>query len=296
MTDRPQTFSVPSGYARTMFSAWMHEGSAAQRRERRRILIAIGGSALIHALLLLMTVQMNRETTAQQGGADQVPITVRLVRPAARAPAPQVATIPVQPQPQARPPRRKRLLTIPPKPDRPSQKLPAEPPPPAADPAAPTDMMAMVQAARERRRAAEEAAARINAEARAGEETSPNDIAMQNIRRSLQSARNDGTNGIFQVLSKGVRTGSFVFRGWTPGARNSTQQTFEVDAGPDGNVELALVRKMIELIRKHYTGDFNWESQRLGRVMVMSARLQDSAALEAFLMKEFFGDEEGARR
>jgi hypothetical protein len=157
-------------------------------------------------------------------------------------------------------------------------------------------MMSMVQAARERRRAAEEEAARLNAEARAGDGgPSPNDIAMANIRRSLQQAgrngRNDGAGGVFQIVSKGVRTGTFIFRGWTPGQRNFPQQTFEVDAGPNGDVERALVRRMIELIRSHYSGDFNWDSHRLGRVVVKSARPEDSAELEAFLMQEFFGDE-----
>jgi hypothetical protein len=45
---------------------------------------------------------------------------------------------------------------------------------------------------------------------------------------------------------------------------------------------------MIEMIRREYTGDFNWESQRLGRVIVLSARLNDNAGLEAFLKDEFF--------
>ena len=54
----------------------------------------------------------------------------------------------------------------------------------------------------------------------------------------------------------------------------------EVDAGPDGDVELAIVRRMIALIREHYTGDFNWESQRLGRVVVLSAAPADNAELE----------------
>jgi hypothetical protein len=45
---------------------------------------------------------------------------------------------------------------------------------------------------------------------------------------------------------------------------------------------------MIELIRKHYSGDFNWDSRRLGRVVVLSARIEDTASLEGFMMKEFF--------
>jgi hypothetical protein len=62
----------------------------------------------------------------------------------------------------------------------------------------------------------------------------------------------------------------------------------EVDAGLGGDIELAIVRRMIELIRTHYTGDFRWDSHRIGRVVVLSARPEDQAELERFLQNEFF--------
>ena len=46
---------------------------------------------------------------------------------------------------------------------------------------------------------------------------------------------------------------------------------------------------MIGLIRNHYEGDFRWESRRLGKVVVLSARIEDNGYLEEFLMREFFG-------
>jgi hypothetical protein len=113
---------------------------------------------------------------------------------------------------------------------------------------------------------------------------------MARIKANIAAANysRKGTNGIFQILNKGVQNGRFSFRGWTNSPRESTHQTYEVDAGIGGDVELAMVRKMIELIREHYSGDFNWESQKLGRVVVLSARPADSAGLEAFLRKEMF--------
>ena len=48
-------------------------------------------------------------------------------------------------------------------------------------------------------------------------------------------------------------------------------------------------QRMIELIRTHYSGDFRWESHRLGRVVVLSARPEDNEGLEDFLVREFFG-------
>ena len=61
-----------------------------------------------------------------------------------------------------------------------------------------------------------------------------------------------------------------------------------VDAGNGGDVQLAMVRRMIELIRGHYQGNFNWESHLLGRVVILSARPEDQPGLEAFMLREFF--------
>jgi hypothetical protein len=166
---------------------------------------------------------------------------------------------------------------------------PAQEPPPAREEpkAPPMDFLAMVNA---KRRASEEAAARANAEARAhSHEPSAEEIAMANINRNLARDR-EGTNGIFTILSMGTRTATFSFRGWTNDPRSSWRQVIDVDAGLHGDVEIAIVRKMIELIRTHYDGDFNWESHRLGRVVVLSARPADNAGLEEFLMREFFSD------
>jgi hypothetical protein len=161
-----------------------------------------------------------------------------------------------------------------------------------ANVAPPTDLLAYVRNARERRRAVEVAAEQENADAKARERgPSADEIRMANIRRNLQP---EGTNGIFQIVSIGTRIGKFSFRGWTNDYSNAQREMIEVDAGLNGDVEHAMVRRMIELIRKYYKGDFNWESQRLDRVIVLSARIEDNAGLEEFMMREFFGI--GARR
>jgi len=116
---------------------------------------------------------------------------------------------------------------------------------------------------------------------------------MANIRRNLQP---EGTSGVFRILDKGIRTARFSFRGWTTDYNNSRLEVIEVDAGLNGNVERAIIRKMIELIRKHFKGDFHWESHRLNRVLVLSARMEDNAWLEEVLMLEFFGTDSGFQR
>ncbi len=176
----------------------------------------------------------------------------------------------------------------------PTMPEPAPSPGPEPSMAAPppTDMMSYVNAARTRRLAAEQSAARANAEATALERgPSADEARMANIRRNLQP---QGTNGVFEITSMGVRTAKFSFRGWTANSSNSRREWIEVDAGPGGDVERATVRSMIELIRRYYKGDFNWESQRLGRTIVMSARTEDNAGLEAFLLLEFFSAPSGS--
>jgi hypothetical protein len=61
-----------------------------------------------------------------------------------------------------------------------------------------------------------------------------------------------------------------------------------VERGANPSIEIAIVRRMIVIIREHESGDFVWRSQRLGRDVTLSARAADTAGLEEFLMREFF--------
>lgn len=156
---------------------------------------------------------------------------------------------------------------------------------PKAAPDAPTDLSDYINQAKARRRAEGFIDNDDMAANTATPQPTADEIRMANVRRNLQTP---GTSGIFQILRIGPRTAEFSFRAWTTGQSNPRLQTIQVEAGPDGNVELAMVRRMIQLIREHYKEDFNWESHRLHRVVVLSAREKDSAGLEDFLMREFF--------
>jgi hypothetical protein len=46
---------------------------------------------------------------------------------------------------------------------------------------------------------------------------------------------------------------------------------------------------MIAIIRENESGDFVWQSKRLGRDVTLSARPGDNAGLEDFLMRDMFG-------
>ncbi len=201
-------------------------------------------------------------------------------------PAPKLPPLPAPSPPSRSQPKPKAV-------EKPSKPTPTQPAkdkvitktPPKAPPDTATDLSDYINQAKARHRAEglfdnDEMAANT-----ATPQPTADEIRMANVRRNLQTP---GTSGIFQILRIGPRTAEFSFRAWTTGQSNPRLQTIQVEAGPDGNVELAMIRRMIQLIREHYKEDFNWESHRLHRVVVLSAREKDSAGLEDFLMREFF--------
>jgi len=99
----------------------------------------------------------------------------------------------------------------------------------------------------------------------------------------------DGTNGIFEIREMGLHHAQFSFKGWKNNINSARLEVIDVNVpdGSDGKHEV--ITKMIEIIRREYSGDFNWDSWRLQRVVVLSARVEDTAALESFMMTEFFG-------
>lgn len=263
-------------------------------RSNRKLFIGIAVSIALHSLLLALK-EPPQSHSEPASNAPQ-PLVVHLNQPlvphttATVEPAVPAESAPRRTSP---PPPRRSILSVP-KPQA-RDPVPLEPPPQPVvrEPpqATPQDFSSMLEARRAQRRAAEEALARINAEARAGErEMTADEASSAAANRNLQSLGRGagGTGGVFSILFKGHRTGQFAFNGWKPTISGGWREVIDVEAGPDGDLEIAMVRRMIQLIRTHYQGDFHWESHRLGRVITLSARPEDSAGLEAFLMREFF--------
>jgi hypothetical protein len=256
-----------------------------------RIRLAVGLSLLAHVLALVIPVREWVAGEAAPASGSSLPLTVLLALPDT-ADSAAVAAVPEPPAPKSAPvprPRREPQLRerevaiarATPAPE----AAPFRVPEPAAPPAPSFDMAALIQANRERRRAAEAGMQRG-----IRREPAPTDSAVANLNRNLESlSRSDGTGGVFHVTRVGGRTAEFAFNGWNPKGRGRWREMIEVEAGPDGDVERAVVRRMIALIREHYSGDFSWESHRLGRVLVLSAAPEDNAGLEEFLLREFFG-------
>ena len=253
----------------------------------RNTLLAIVFSLLVHGLILFLALpQLNLDSAALA----PTTIQVSLAPPPAEAPPPPVEL----PKPPKKPKSISRPKVMTQKPSvKPSDfNLPeANPSPAPSAPVAPAkdqpvDMMAYVNAKRQQRLAMENDAAKQNAEAVAKEQgPSAEQVREQRIKDNLKV----GTNGIFEITSLSARHAGFSFRGWTSDYSNARREAFEVEAGVGQDIRLLVVRKMIVLIRQHYQGDFNWESQRLGRVVIQSARPEDNAGLEDFMMMEFFG-------
>ena len=226
----------------------------------------------------------------------------QIIKPNSVFPPPQALTITLnKPQPQKNP--EQETKPEPPKPEPKHQKIikkvtppvmatqkpqsnnqfqvpTKQPEPPKPTPAdQPVDMMALVNANRQRRQSEEQSAT-------AKERGTPNEDQRDAvIKRNLAQ---EGTNGIFQVRDVGLHTAQLSFKGWKNNYNNARLEIFDVQTKPGETIELAIVRKMILIIRKDYSGDFEWESQRLGRSITKSARIEDTAELEQFLMREMF--------
>lgn len=257
----------------------------------RRIRIAFVLSLLVHAAVFLALPKPEYKPLRVSSRAG--PMVVELT-PAER-PQPEVSPVPV-PQPVRPPtpthPTTKPLVTARPNTPQAAPPVPTpppEPPKPQPQPAPQVDMLAMIQARRAQRRAAEAAAARGSIGI-PGARNIPEDEGAVALEQNLKSLNNDDqTGGIFEILSQSTRSAEYAFNGWRPDTHRRWREVIEVEAPNGVDIEHAVIRSMIALIRTHYTGDFLWESHRLQKVVRLSARQEDTEELEEFMLREFYG-------
>jgi hypothetical protein len=288
---------------------------------QRRLWAALGLSVLVHLALVWKIPQVTPLRPSDEA-KERGPLIVQLTPPpGAPAPRPQEsAPRPREPVPRAREPvskpqpraaprvpekalERSRppppvIARSVPAPDAPS--VPRETPPPATAPPAPrppADLAAYVEARRRARgetpappRTPEVAAPNAPAE---DENARANRIAAANLGLGRKPTFGQDTRkggGVFQITRRGYDYAEFLFYGWNKDISRNTTQLIEVRKGSESNIEVAIVRRMIAIIREHEDGDFLWESPRLNRTVTLSARPRDEAGLQAFLMREFFED------
>jgi hypothetical protein len=260
----------------------------------RNTIIAIVLSLLIHAIFFFFAPNVKFD---EPPASPPTTIEVSLAQPKAK---PMVEPLP-QPMPElekekpiVKPIKQPKVIAKVAKPLSKPEFMVPEPTPvpkpltqePVLDPAKFPDMASYMKAVQASRKGAEYDAARQNAEAIASQRgPSEEQLRDERIKNNFKS----GTNGIFEITSKSSRHATFVFKGWTNDYSNARLQYFEVEASTGQDIRLSIIKRMIALIREHYQGDFTWESHRLGRSVTQSARLEDNAGLEDFLMMEFFG-------
>ena len=187
------------------------------------------------------------------------------------------------------------IAVVPPTPPPVAIPEPAPSPPasPAPSPPAETDLSSYIAS---RRRARGESEAPATPSTTPGTLSQAEDIARRDrivaanlgslVPPTFGEPRNSG--GIFQITHLGYDEAEFTFFGWNRDIRRRASQRIEVRQGTNPDIRIAIVRRMILIIREHEQEDFVWESKRLGRNITLSARPADTAGLEAFMMEEFF--------
>ncbi len=261
--------------------------------------VAFALSLLLHALLLsgwlpMPKVPLRPSDDIGENKPSSTSLAVRLVPLPAPAsvsappPAPALAA-PSRSAAASRdsPPARERVLAV----ERPSPARAT--PPPAAETApalANADFAALVEARRRARESVPAPPSRNEPPVETAQERD-NRIAAMNLGLNRTPTFGDERKhggGIFQIARLGYDDAEFFFFGWNKAISRNSRQMVEVRRGNNPTMELAVVRKMIAIIREHERGDFIWESRRLGREVWLSARASDVAGLEEFMMLEFF--------
>ena len=269
--------------------------------ERRTNRIGLAATILLHLLLVaLYLFQPERKEERAKPAAESQMV---YVAPLAGKPKAQTQEQAPRPKPAPKPknPVRERVqverlrdtITLPD--EKPVEVAKVEPKvEPTREVPQEVDMAAYIEARRKQRGAptASDQPAEESEEARGTRNALANIAAINGRGRDDQNE----TGGIFSVSNKTFHSMDLKFRGWNPSFKRRWLTHVTVEQGSEPDVETAVVKKMIELIRREKKGDFEWESHRLGRVVTMSARPEHTEQLMAFLFKEMFPDYKAAPR
>ncbi len=283
-----------------------------------RVWLTLIVSILIHvALLWFLLPRIKDMLMPGPVEGDSPPISVQLAQsapvsraqPDASAPPPSPPPQPAPQPPRREPARRPAIIAVRPRVPTPGAlQVPAPPvtPPPPAPVPTPTpppaqkpdqvDMSAYIasqRAARGEAPASGQPAAESDSDRR-------NRIVAQNLAgvNSPQPFAGQPKNGggLFEVTLQQYDYAEFKFYGWNRDIRRQAAQVYEVRKGDAPSIQMAMVRKMIAIIRESITGDFTWRSDRSGKDVQLSARPEDNAALEQYLLNDMFGAGTPAQR
>ncbi len=262
-----------------------------------RIWVAVALSILIHVVAVTGLPRADKLKLLPPAGDDpqaKAALSLRLMPPQppaapARPSLPDTASRPttqaqrLKPVPRPQPPP---VIAL----NQPAPAAPAPAPPAITPPPSPEGDMASYIEARRRARGATSPAASAPGQSN-DEEARRQRIIAGNLdstrERSFGYDPRQG-GGMFQIERLGHDHAAFIFYGWNNNISRNTKQLIEVSRGSHSDIRIAVVRKMIAIIRENAQEDFLWVSQRLGRTVTLSARSRDNAGLEDFMMRDFF--------
>ncbi|MCC6193973.1 MAG: hypothetical protein IT518_05835 [Burkholderiales bacterium] len=278
---------------------------------RRRVEVALVLSLLLHGLAMWQWLPKLALDTAGDPLTPQTPpLSLRLVpsRPVTAEP-PRSSQREAPPQPAIKPPVPRPPVRRPvPRPSPPPPVIatpapappvavppapPPSPPPVVAQPAPPSPPLTgdLASYIAERRRARGESG---DAPSTVDSETARRDRAVAANLASLSTStfgnNPNNSGGTFQIRRMEFDDAQVTFFGWDRDINRRTFQVLDIRRGGNPNINIAIVRRIIQLIREQEPGDFRWQSKRLGRELTLSARAADNVELESFMMQEFFVD------
>ena len=275
---------------------------------RRVLAAAIALSLAIHGAALWEWWQVPKPIAPEVNASAREALLTAKLTPAQRAPEtapppPLPPSVPrLTPTPRAKPPvllaersSAPSIVTPPiaaiPAPTPPAP--PREPPPPAPAPITPPvaqtypDLSSYIAAKRRARGESESGSSSPSEDenARRNKIVTAN-LASINTPTFGADTRNSG--GMFQITQLHPDSAEFTFFGWNRDIKRRASQRIDVRRGEHGDIRVAVVRRMIAIIREYEQEDFTWRSNRLGRDVTLSARASDNEGLEQFMLREFF--------
>lgn len=264
--------------------------------------VALALSLLLHVAVMWQWLPKLRLPSPDETklGEANGSLVVRLAPPPSPPPSLELAVQPPAPTPAARPP----IVVARPRPtppviafNRPPPNMQSPPPTMPAPARAPADgdLTSYIEARRRARAqsAPDASAGSVVNKAQPAEDDKArtNRIVAANLgAQRAQTFGYDPTQGggVFQIVRMGFNDAEFTFFGWNKEIRRNTKQQIEVRKGNNSDIRMAVVRRMISIIREYEQEDFLWESHRLGRSLTLSARARDNSGLEEFMLREFF--------
>lgn len=276
---------------------------------RRRFEIALVVSLLIHGIAMWKwfphepiqltpgdnptkepNPQLALRIVPSQPAKPQAPTAVQREAPPAPAPPPRPRAAIPRPVPTPTPP----VISAPaPAPAIvPPPAAPVPPPiavaptPPAPPPPVAGDLAAYIEQRRRARGETGDAPANVDSDSARRDRAIAQNLASLSQSTFGEAPKNGG--GTFQIRRLDYDDAQFTFYGWSKEINRRTFQVIDVRKGSNENINIAVVRRIISIIRDYEPGDFRWHSLRLARDMTLSARPEDNGELERFMMEEFF--------